>query len=116
MLSCCFLLEDAFCCVVSTLAHRQNATKLVPLLVSLELAQEYIGYVECTLLVGLAVLGHGVELGSKEVNLAEIVGIWEHAKHTVLEVVGDAKLFHCGTALKCSVLQFTHGVGKDELL
>ena len=110
------LLQEAFSSVIGALAGRLNAAKLAPLLVGLELLYKCIWYIECTFLAGLAILGHGVELGGEQVNLAELLGVGEHSKHTVFEVVGDAELFHSSTALKGSVFQFAHGVCEDEFL
>ena len=114
-LSTC-LLQETFSCVVLALAHGLYAAKLAPLLIGLELLQEIVWHIECTLLVRLTILRQGVVFGSQQVNLTQFLGIGEHTEHTVLEIVGDTEFFHCRTTLESTVLQFAHGVGKDESL
>ena len=110
------LLQESFRSVVSALAGGFDAAELAPVGIGLELFYEGVRDVEGALLVRLAVLGHGVELCGEKINLAELLGVGEHAEHAVLEIVGDAEFFHGGAAFEGSVLQFAHGVGQDEFL
>ena len=110
------LLPESFSGIVLAFAQRFDTSKLCPLSIALELLHESIGYVDCALGIGRAVLGNGEELGTQDVNDLHVGALVEDAEEAVLHGLRHGILFHGRTSGKGVVLEFLERDTQEESL